>query len=403
MTVQKLPDPILITRPAALQRLADTLRGEPIVAVDTESNSLFAYREQVCLMQFSTRQNDYLVDPLALNDLSPLAELFSTPKIEKVFHAAEYDLICLRRDFDFEFANLFDTMLAARILGREAVGLGSMLESTFGIHLDKRNQRADWGQRPLPPQLLSYARLDTHHLIDLRNQLEAELHQRGFWQLATEDFNRLASQTAMDGDGRAPVDDPDQACWRVSGAYDLTPQQAAILLELCRYRDQAARQRNRPLFKVINDQTLLAIAIQTPGNLDELGRLPGMSPGQVSRHGRALLQAIGRGLQARPVHPPRQQRPDERFSDRLEALRRWRKNAALEMGVSSDVVLPRDLLFNLAEQNPTQPEALAQALHDVPWRMEHFGSQILEVLNQLDGQARLTAQRKSLTQTANHS
>jgi len=151
MAIEKLPAPVLITRQAALQRLADTLRGEKIIAVDTESNSLYAYQEQVCLIQFTARGIDYLVDPLALDDLSPLAPVFSDPAIEKVFHAAEYDLICLKRDFGYTFNNLFDTMVAARILGRELYGLGAILEEEFGVQVDKRYQRANWGQRPLPP------------------------------------------------------------------------------------------------------------------------------------------------------------------------------------------------------------------------------------------------------------
>ena len=155
--------------------MARDLLSQAQVAVDTESNSLFAYREQVCLVQFSTAEKDYLLDSLALQDLRCLEPLFSSPAIEKVFHAAEYDLICLRRDFGFTFANLFDTMVAARILGRDGVGLGAMLEAEFGLHLDKRYQRANWGERPLKPALLAYARLDSHYLVALRQRLEPAL------------------------------------------------------------------------------------------------------------------------------------------------------------------------------------------------------------------------------------
>src|SRR5512139_501768 len=172
----------LVETHSHLQRMVDALSQTPIIAVDTESNSLHAYREQVCLVQFSTPTTDYLVDPLALQDLSPLAPLFADPGIEKIFHAAEYDLLCLSRDFGFKFANLFDTMLAARILGRNMVGLGSLLESEFGILLDKRHQRADWGKRPLPEDQLSYARLDTHFLIPLRNHMRQELQDRQWWE-----------------------------------------------------------------------------------------------------------------------------------------------------------------------------------------------------------------------------
>ena len=376
MVIGTALQPTAITSRGALQRLVEILCREPIVAVDTESNSLFAYREQVCLIQFSTPAADYLVDPLQLEDLSPLADLFGSPEVEKVFHAAEYDLICLKRDFHFEFANLFDTMLAARILGRQAVGLGAMLEVEFGVKMDKRHQRANWGQRPLPPHLLDYARLDTHYLIPLRDCLRQELLEKDLWQLACEDFTRICLTNCQAPEEKIPL------CWRISGAYDLTPQQAAILLELCRYRDRSARALNRPLFKVMNDQTLLAIARTPPRNLNELGLLPGMSQNQIQRHGAQLLEAVRRGLLAKPIQLPRPRRPNEQLLHRLERLRQWRKQAGLKMGVSSDVVLPRDLLYTLAEQNPHAIEELAALMHEVPWRLEHFGDQILEALKQ---------------------
>lgn len=373
--------PRLISTPDDLARLAEVLHREKTLAVDTESNSLYAYFEQVCLVQFSTPQADYLVDPLALGDLSPLAGVFNDPGIEKIFHAAEYDLLCLKRDFGFEFANLFDTMAAGRILGRSEVGLGSMLEVEFGVQLDKRCQRANWGERPLPAHLLNYARQDTHYLIGLRQRLASELEERGLAALAEEDFARLSSMR-FTSDGHIPQAERPVDCWRVSGSYDLEPQQAAVLSELCHYRDQVARQANRPLFKVINDRTLLAIAVEAPRSMQELGRIPGMSQGQIRRHGHALLQAVQHGLKAPPIRPPRSPRPDGPFLARLEALRTWRKQAAQSMGVPSDVVLPRDVMQALAESGPQNRAELDEMLDDFPWRREHFGAQILNALGQ---------------------
>src|SRR5260370_31880065 len=149
MTVQ-LPAPTIISTLPDLQNLARLLQSESLIAVDTEWNSLYAYREQVCLIQISTRSQDWLVDPLALRDLSPLRPLFADPDIEKVFHAAEYDIMCMKRDFGFTFNNLFDTMFAARIVGLKTFGLGSLLETYFGLQFDKRYQRADWSLRPVP-------------------------------------------------------------------------------------------------------------------------------------------------------------------------------------------------------------------------------------------------------------
>ncbi|PIX46945.1 MAG: hypothetical protein COZ54_02550, partial [Anaerolineae bacterium CG_4_8_14_3_um_filter_59_70] len=161
MPSSKLQPPVWISTPVALQKLAGELTRQPRLAVDTESNSLHAYREQVCLIQFSTHETDYLLDPLKLNDLSPLAPIFANPKIEKTFHAAEYDIITLKRDFGFSFANIFDTMQAARILGYKQVGLDSILAERFGVVVNKRYQKADWGRRPLSRDELNYARFDT--------------------------------------------------------------------------------------------------------------------------------------------------------------------------------------------------------------------------------------------------
>lgn len=370
-----LPTPVLIKHAEALEELVAELAQEPIIAVDTESNSLYAYQEQVCLIQFSTSKKDFLVDPLALEDLSALAPLFASRAVEKVFHAAEYDVMTMKRDFGFEFDNLFDTMLAARILGWQKFGLGSILETQFGVHLNKRHQRANWGQRPLPRDMLAYAQLDTHYLIPLRDRLQADLKAAGRWDLAAEDFERLRYVEEHEGS------DVEEICWRVSGAYDLPAQKAAILQELCLYRDKMAKAMDRPLFKVINDRGLLAIAEEIPRNLRELRQLPGMSARQVQRHGEGLLRAVERGLESEPLYPPRARRPDYDYLERVDALRYWRKTTARQMGVNSDVVMPRDLLYTIASKNPRLERDLNAILDEVPWRRERFGEEILEVLD----------------------
>ncbi|HEY3310605.1 MAG TPA: ribonuclease D, partial [Anaerolineales bacterium] len=247
-----LTDPILVDTPNALKHLAELLSREPRLAVDTEANSLHAYQERVCLIQFSTPQVDYLVDPLALDDLTYLAPLFADPRIEIIFHAAEYDIIGLQRDFDFSFAAIFDTMLAARILGYKQVGLASLLSEKFGLDIDKHNQKADWGARPLSASLIDYARLDTHYLIALRDLLEAELREKGRWELAREDFQRSAF--VNNGSNHRTA----RAAWeRIDGRQDLTPRQRTVLQELCLSREKLAARLNRPLFKVVGDTVLV--------------------------------------------------------------------------------------------------------------------------------------------------
>ncbi len=366
--------PQLITCRRDLERLAARLIRQPSVAVDTESNSLHAFQEQVCLIQFSTPEADYLVDPLALDDLSPLEPLFADPNVEKVFHAAEYDVYCLHRDFGFDFSHLFDTMIAARIAGRSAVGLGNLLADEFGVHTQKRFQRADWGQRPLPRALLEYAVLDTRYLLPLRDRLEAELHRLERWELAQEDFARVCQ----------PLDpnDPHAAdgFWRVRGVRDLTPRQAAVFRALWTFREEIARQRDVPPFKVISNRALLSIARAMPHRVQDLYNLRDVSAGYVRRYGEGLIEAVKHGLAAPPEHAERNGRPSDAYLARLDALKAWRKQRAREMGVESDVVLPREHMHRLAEVAPHSLDELAACLPDIPWRVQHFGAEILDVL-----------------------
>lgn len=375
MNLPELPDPTWVDSPSALRMMVEKLSTCSILAVDTESNSLHAYHEQVCLIQFSCPDCDYLVDPLTLKDLTPLQAIFANPGIEKVFHAAEYDVICLKRDFNFSFSNLFDTMMAGRILGREGVGLAAMLENEFGVALDKHYQRADWGQRPLKPAMLTYARFDTYFLIQLRDRLRAELIKKKLWDLAQEDFNRLcASNSHSAENGKDP-------CWRINGIQDLDPRRATVLRELCAYREGQARAANLPVFKILSSQALLEIAQTCPNYVEELDLLPGLTYKQVQRHGKGLISAVKRGLNAPPLVRPSSPRQYDQLAARSDALRSWRKRVAKDLGVESDIVLPRDVLQAIAEADPHRLEDLAGIMQSSPWRFDQFGHKILQILN----------------------
>ncbi len=376
MQLPILHDPIWVDRPAAFHQMVKKLASFPILGVDTESNSLHAYQEQVCLIQFSTPdETDYLVDPLALDNILELGAVFSNPAIEKIFHAAEYDVICLKRDFGFKFASLFDTMVAARILGRQAVGLGAMLETEFGIQTDKRYQRADWGLRPLPHAQIDYARMDTHYLVPLRDRLRAELEASDRWPLAIEDFHRMTQVNGHNGEVNLQ-----ENLWRISGSQDLTPQQAAILHDLNAFRDEMARVSNNPPFKVLSNQVLLQLAQNAPQTKGELADLGVLTDRQLKRYGPGLLKAIEHGLTAQPLRRPSSPRPSDKFLLRLDALRNWRKQTAQAMGVESDVILPRDLLHSLAERAPHSQDELRDIMHTTPWRYQQFGGQIAKLL-----------------------
>ena len=373
MSSKALLPPVWVDRRPLFEKMIRDLSTQSRIAVDTESNSLHAYREQVCLVQFSTPGTDYILDPFVFSDLSTLAPLFSNPKQEKIFHAAEYDLICLKRDFGFEFANLFDTMYAARILGYALVGLDNMLAEKLGIHVDKRHQKADLGARPLTPAQIDYARFDTHFLFQLRDILEKELTEKGRLGLAREDFARACRV-------ELPREKVNGASWRRFNARkDLSTRELTILCELCSFRDRVAEHLDRPPFKVVDDETLLAIARNPPEKDVDLAGI-GLSQKQIRLWGNDILGATKRGTKAPLVTREQIQRPSEAALKRLEKLKNWRKTKAKELGVESDIVLPKVYLNGLAELPPESLTEVETVLADSPWRYQQFGGQILEVL-----------------------
>jgi ribonuclease D len=370
MNVSLVP-PVWIDTLNALQDMLSDLGRQPAIAVDTESNSLHAYREQVCLIQFSTLSIDYLVDPLAIKDLSALSGLFANPDVEKVFHAAEYDLICLKRDFGFDVTNIFDTRWAVRILGYAGDGLDRLLREKFDVQSDKKYQKANWARRPLGEEQINYARLDTHYLLPLKDMLEEELRQQGFLDLAREDFRRAC---------HVHIPESRPALWeRMGNGHRLDSRERTILKALCECREQIAERLDRPTFKVFSDKQLLDIADRPAQHSDDLLGA-GLSHKQVQNWGRELLQAVVQGQGASLVKVGPVNRPDEAFLYRLEALKQWRKKVAREMGVESDVVLPRSLMEKLAEAAPRNITQVSELMVESPWRMERFGPQLLGVV-----------------------
>jgi ribonuclease D len=377
MKLPNLPPPLWVNTKHTLRKMLEDLSGQPRVAVDTESNSLHAYREQVCLMQFSVPGADYLVDPLVLKDLSSLGPIFENPKIEKIFHAAEYDLICLRRDFGFRFANLFDTMQAARIIGYPAVGLDRLLGEKFGIRIDKRHQKADWGARPLTDEQIHYARLDTHYLLQLRDIMEKELREKSRWRLAQEDFARAC----LNGELRQKSNGE---CWeRFASRKDISLQELTILAELCNWRDAEAERLNRPPYKVVIDDLLIELAKNLPNHKVDLAGI-GLSERQIRLWGNDILAAINRGADAPPVKRKQTKRQDDAVLRRLDKLKNWRKKVGQELGIESDIVLPRPYVFALAENPPRDRRELETMMKATPSRVEQYGSQILKLLGGRD-------------------
>jgi ribonuclease D len=284
----------------------------------------------------------------------------------------------LRRDFGFTFAGIFDTMLAARILGWKRVGLGSILEERFGVHVNKANQRANWGRRPLPDKLIRYAQFDTHYLLPLRDELYEELDRVGALEEAHEIFQEVCSAEWNGGHF-----DPD-GFWLLSGARSLEPAALAILRELYLYRDAQARRRDLPVFKVMSDANLVALASLAPRSLEDIQyKIPTR---HIQRYGRDILECVRCGLQAPPPSSPpkRNNHSSDLVVRRFEALHTWRKRRAARRGVPSDIIMPKDVLWELAEVAPRTQKQLAKIRTLGPWRLKTYGGELLHELSSVD-------------------
>lgn len=379
-----IPPAVLIDKPAEIPQLERAVTESTYIALDTESNSLFAYQEQVCLIQVTTQGQDFLIDPMRLSvniDLPFLIDIIADPAYEKILHAAEYDVMCLRRDFGIEFNNLFDTMVATRILGWEKAGLANLLEKEIGIDVDKRFQRANWGTRPLSTEMRQYAQLDTHYLIEIRHSLYKELEAGGHLEEARELFAEVTTAVWPDNTFE-PTD-----FWKIKDVKLLSKRQRSVLHQLYVFREQAARELDVPPFKIASDKTLYWMAKAQPRSRKKLGRVRGIGQHIYNRYADHILAAVEQGIKVGkpPARPNNHRRPPtEKALQRYDLLHDWRKQRALKRGVSSEVIMPKDALWKLASNPPKTLDDLSEVTLIGPWRRQTYGAEIVKLLTQVD-------------------
>jgi ribonuclease D len=375
-----LPPHDYIATTDALYALVDELRTAPLLAFDTESNSLHAYREQVCLIQLSSRERDYIIDPFPIDDMTPLGDLLADDAIEIVFHAAEYDLMTLKRDYGFTVTHLFDTLIAARLLGYESFGLAAMLKTFYNVKADKRHQRDNWGARPLSADSLQYAQMDTHFLPDMRDRLMAELQKADRWDEALELFAEAQEVNAADNSL-----DPD-GYWNIGRPSQLPLPEMAILRELYLLREELAEAADVPTFKILTNKALVNITQAAPKNFRQLGAVHEVGKRAVRQYGHDVIAAIERGQSAPlPEPPPLPTPPEPDVAERFTVLQQWRKQRGIERNVASDLVLPKDALWSLAYELPTDLETLQQVTGMGPQRMRLYANDLLDVVASLRG------------------
>lgn len=367
----------ILTTNAQVAELAGQLASETSIAVDLEADSMHNYREKVCLIQISTRQRTVLVDPLAATDLSPFQPVFANPAIRKIFHAADYDLRSLKRDFNLSIHGLFDTMISAQLLGEERVGLADLLRKYFGVELDKKFQRADWSQRPLPAEMVRYAAEDTCHLHQLVALFEERLVALERMSWATEEFLLMEEVRFAEADG--PL------CLRFKGAGPLSRRERGVLEKLLQWREQEGARLNRPVYKVVGNRPVMEMAQRMPKFVGDLRGIQGLTPRLTDRYGRALLTAVRDGLEtpeAELPQFPRQPRraKDPGLEDKVKALKQWRQKTAAEYALEPGVLINNAALEALALVNPQSGADLDEVVGLKTWQKEALGEGLLSVL-----------------------
>ena len=332
----------MIDTDVKLAALLPKLRAAQWLALDTEADSLHAYPEKVCLIQISTMHGDELVDPLAPINLDSLFDVFNSREL--IFHAADYDLRLLEKHHQFRPSAIFDTMLAARLLGERQFGLSALVEHFLGVTLDKGSQKADWAQRPLTEKMEIYARNDTHHLKPLADKLESALKAKGRLAWHQESCARLIEDCS-----RPAAVDTD-AVWRVKGSSILNRPALAILRELWQWREKEAIAYCRPPFFVLSHERMvdIAVAAATKQTLDQI-LPPKISP----RRREALLESVKAGL-AVPAdrHPEilrhEFRRPSEAEFRRFREIEKRRNAHAHELAIDPTLIASKAVIGDLA-------------------------------------------------------
>ncbi|HUA68894.1 MAG TPA: HRDC domain-containing protein [Candidatus Saccharimonadales bacterium] len=325
-----------------LSAFLPTVKSASWLALDTEADSLHAYPEKICLVQISTAAGDELIDPLARINLDPLLDSLNAHEL--IMHGADYDLRLLRKHHEFVPSAIFDTMLAARLLGERQFGLSSLVEKYLAVKLDKGSQKADWSRRPLTERMENYARNDTHFLEPLFDKLKHELRQKGRLAWHQESCARLIAESS-----KPPAVNPD-TIWRIKGSHALNHRALAVLRSLWHWREAQAIASNRPPFFILNHDKLINIATTaaTHKPIDHL--LPSrISPRRHTTLNQAVKTALALPANQLPeVTRYKFHRPTEPEMRRYRDLEKRRNHHAHELGIDPTLIASRATLGELA-------------------------------------------------------
>lgn len=367
----------IITESGRLAEICNKLQGEKKLALDLEADSMHHYKEKVCLVQLSSKEETWIIDPLQLIDLSPLRNLLSDPSKTVVLHGGDYDIRSLYRDFTITIPHMFDTMIGAQFLGASEFGLAALLAARYGVALDKKFQKADWSKRPLPVEMANYAAADTAYLIGLADSIRKELDNKGrLWWVEEECAIVAGNRMVEKGDG--PL-------WlKCKGAGKLQRRNLAILEELLQFREAQARELDRPTFKIIQTELLVAIADKAPQSVHMLNDIEGITERVSKRYGHQIIGAIKKGLAMPdsnlPRFPKAKGEPNPGIKARVTDLKKWREEFSKKMELATGLLAPNWLLERIAEVQPKNIEELSTVTGIRKWQIAVWGKEILPVM-----------------------
>jgi ribonuclease D len=373
-----MTDVNLVTEKAALDELVGRLSKAPRIACDTEAASFHRYRDRVFLIQLSSDDETAIVDPLALADLSGIGKILNDPAIEIVFHDADFDLRSLYRDYEWDVNNVFDTRVAAQLIGEPAIGLGALLEKYFDIKVDKRFQRADWSKRPLDPEMIDYAAGDTSHLLGLRDKIEQNLIKLGRIDWAREEFANLTNVRWE------PEEDPIPRFLKLKGIRGFNTSDLGILKTIFEWRENEAQSLDKPPFRILANQSLLDIAKANPTNPQEL-LAAGVPRNSVKRYGTQMVTAAQKGSTT-PYTDAKRPNPRKRIHPAgdgvVDALKDLRNTISDKLGIEPGVLCPNGTLQAIARATPKTEGQLGDVSELRNWQTGALGgTKILELVN----------------------
>ena len=352
------PYPLLITNNELLDDWCGTLEKYDPIAVDTEGDSLHCYFEKLCLIQIGLPEQDVLIDPLEPLDFSRFNAVLAQSRI--ILHGCDFDLRMLRRGTKFVPGEVFDTYLAARLVGLKEVGLASLVKEFFEIELPKSSQKANWARRPLTPAMIEYAINDTLYLIDLAERLTEELRAKGRWEWFEESCQKAVLAAAEDREK-----DPERI-WKIPGSAALRGRELAVLRALWHWRDAEAQKADRPSFQILRNEELIELSKSAGAGSVHLP--PGVHG---TRRKRLSLCCRKPCLLPEAEWPQRvrlvRDRPTSEQEQRMEQLKNRRDRVAEDLQLDPGVVAPRQALERISRE----PETVGSIL--MRWQQQLLG------------------------------